>query len=135
MGKSMSDVACEYLKTKEGKVSFVELWNHVCQVLGFTADVAKEKVGKFYTNISLDGRFVNCPNNTWDLRERVKFADVHIDMKDVYQEIGGGEGAEEEKDLEDSAAEDLKEEEESAGVESEESEESDEIKEEPNDNF
>ena len=38
----------------------------------------------FYTNITLDGRFITVGENNWDLRSRHKFSDVHIDMNDIY---------------------------------------------------
>ena len=38
----------------------------------------------FYTNITLDGRFITVGENRWDLRSRHKFYEVHIDMNDIY---------------------------------------------------
>ena len=38
----------------------------------------------FYTNITLDGRFITVGENRWDLRSRHKFDEVHIDMNDIY---------------------------------------------------
>ena len=32
----------------------------------------------------MDGRFITTGENRWDLRERHKFEDVHIDMNDIY---------------------------------------------------
>lgn len=39
-----------------------------------------EKESLFYTNITLDGRFITVGENNWDLRSRHKFDEVHIDM-------------------------------------------------------
>ena len=43
-----------------------------------------EDISFFYTNLTLDGRFVNVGDNKWNLRERVTFDKVHIDMNDIY---------------------------------------------------
>jgi hypothetical protein len=55
---------------------------------------SNEYISNFYTNLTLDERFVLLEDNTWDLRERQSFDKVHIDMNDVYSEID-----EEEKEL------------------------------------
>ena len=43
-----------------------------------------EDISFFYTNLTLDGRFVNVGDNKWNLRERVTFDKVHIDMNEIY---------------------------------------------------
>ena len=45
-----------------------------------------EDISFFYTNLTLDGRFVNVGENKWNLRERVTFDKVHIDMNEIYVE-------------------------------------------------
>lgn len=84
MSKSLLDIAHDYVESKQEAVPFNEIWEHVCQVAGLAGEQANEKVGRFYTNLSLDGRFVTLGSNTWDLRVRNTFDKVHIDMKDVY---------------------------------------------------
>mgnify|MGYP003539401767 CR=1 FL=1 len=44
----------------------------------------EEDISFFYTNLTLDGRFVNVGENKWNLRERVTFDKVHIDMNEIY---------------------------------------------------
>ena len=44
----------------------------------------EENESLFYTNITLDGRFITVGENRWDLRSRHKFDEVHIDMNDIY---------------------------------------------------
>jgi DNA-directed RNA polymerase delta subunit len=43
-----------------------------------------DMASKFYTALTMDGRFVLLENNTWVLRQLICFEDVHIDMNDVY---------------------------------------------------
>ena len=66
---------------------------------------ADEYISDFYTNLSLDERFVLLEDNNWDLRERQSFDKVHIDMNDVYSEI-----EEEEKELKEDEEEEEEEE-------------------------
>ena len=50
----------------------------------FDEEEKDEKESLFYTNITLDGRFITIGENNWDLRSRHKFDEVHIDMNDIY---------------------------------------------------
>ena len=84
MEKSNLDVAFELVSKKKNPIEFKKLWNEVSQIQGMSTDEANEKVGKFYTQLSLDGRFITLGENTWDLRSRYTFDKVHIDMNEVY---------------------------------------------------
>ncbi len=92
--RSMVEVGYELLTKKQGPQKFVKFWEEVSQVLGLDSDEANEYISNFYTNLTLDERFVLLEDNTWDLRSRQSFDKVHIDMNDVYSEID-----EEEKEL------------------------------------
>ena len=104
MNKANLDVAYEIVKNVES-ISFNDLWNQVAEVQNYTEDEKATRVGKFYTNLILDGRFVNLGDNVWDLRERNTFDKVHIDMSECYSE--------EEEDLD---PEDIAEEKEEEGI-------------------
>ena len=104
MNKSNLDVAYEIVKNVES-ISFNDLWNQVAEVQYYTEEEKATQVGKFYTNLILDGRFVNLGDNVWDLRERNTFDKVHIDMSECYSE--------EEEDLD---PEDIAEEKEEEGI-------------------
>lgn len=84
MSKSLLDIAFDYVSSKQEAVPFQAIWEYVCAESGMIKEEADRKVGRFYTNLSLDGRFVTLGSNTWDLRSRNTFDKVHIDMKDVY---------------------------------------------------
>ena len=58
----------------------------------------EDKESLFYTNITLDGRFITVGENAWDLRSRHKFSDVHIDMNDIYADEEETEELEEDVD-------------------------------------
>ena len=92
--RSMVEVGYELLEKKQGPQKFNKFWKEVSEVLGLSEEEGNEYISNFYTNLTLDERFVLLEDNTWDLRERQSFDKVHIDMNDVYSEID-----EEEKEL------------------------------------
>lgn len=86
MEKSNLDVAFELVLKKKNPIAFLKLWEEVSQIQGYSEEESKLKAGKFYTSLSLDGRFITLGDNTWDLRERYTFDKVHIDMNEVYSD-------------------------------------------------
>lgn len=105
--ESMLDIAYEILSkwnNKGDKIGypFADLYKAVSAEKGYTDEEVKAEIGHFYTDLSLDGRFVGLTDNTWDLRNRHKYESVHIDVQDVYSDVEEGdedsEDAEEEKE-------------------------------------
>lgn len=99
--KSLLDYAYEYLSKKNDAVQFKELFDIVVTESGikFEGDELKVRMSKFYTQLSLDGRFVTLTDNYWDLRSRHKFSQVHINMDDAYSDEEEGTDDEEEEKL------------------------------------
>ena len=85
--ESMVDVAYQILSEKNQILSFNKLFDEVCARLEFTKEERDDKISQFYTNLSLDGRFVTLGDNEWDLRKNQTYDKVHIDMNDVYSDI------------------------------------------------
>ncbi len=85
--ESMVDVAYSSLVGFAKVVSFSELYDDVCAKLELTDEEKKNNISRFYTNLSLDGRFVTLGNNFWDLRKNQTYDKVRIDMNDVYNDI------------------------------------------------
>ena len=83
---SMVDVAFDLMTKKKKPVDFYKLWQEVSEIKGFNQEDKDENESLFYTNITLDGRFITVGENRWDLRSRHKFDEVHIDMNDIYSE-------------------------------------------------
>lgn len=84
--ESMVDVAYEVLKKTEGQLNFKELFDEVCNLQEVSEDQKMDIISPFFTNISLDGRFVLLKNNFWDLRERQTFENISSDMNNMYDE-------------------------------------------------
>ena len=70
MKKSMVDVAYDLMSTKKKAIVFLKLWEEVCQVMAFTKQQEEDNIAQFYSDLSLDDRFVNVGENKCDLRER-----------------------------------------------------------------
>lgn len=85
--ESMVDVAYSYLKETNRKVKFNDLFNVISERIGFTEEEKGNLISNFYTNLSLDGRFVTLGNNEWDLRSNQTYDKVHIDMNDIYTDM------------------------------------------------
>ena len=83
--KSMTDVAYDVLSSKKRCILFSKLWEEVSK----TCNVSNDYISQFYSDITLDSRFVSLKDNKWDLKERRKFAETQIDMSSI--ELGEDE--------------------------------------------
>lgn len=103
--ESKTDIAYRLLSKRKKERNFYDLWEEVKAELAKVVDPEEmenieEDISFFYTNLTLDGRFVNVGENKWNLRERVTFDKVHIDMNEIYvdeedEEISDDESKEE----------------------------------------
>ncbi|MGI6607770.1 MAG: DNA-directed RNA polymerase subunit delta [Erysipelotrichaceae bacterium] len=87
------------LNAKEG-MSFKELWTSISNELNFDEKIASRKKSQFYTNLTLDGRFVMLENNVWNLKSRCKYQQVEV-KEEEYEENENYDENEEEDDEED----------------------------------
>lgn len=100
--KSLVDAAYDVLtrrydeKKESVPMAFTDLLLAVGQELGIVEESDLIDIAsKFYTALTVDGRFVIKENNTWVLRDHELFSNIHIDMNAVYVD-----DEEEEKDEE-----------------------------------
>lgn len=84
MEKSLLDYAYDLLQTSHEPVLFKIIWEYVCENAELSNEQKTSLVSRFLTNMLLDGRFVNVGDGKWELRERLLFAQSHIDMNAVY---------------------------------------------------
>jgi len=85
--KSMRDCAYDEITTACSALTFAELYAKVAAALEMTEEEKKAHIGAFYTDLTLDGRFVALTDNNWDLRERHTYEKVHINISEVYSAI------------------------------------------------
>lgn len=111
--KSLLDYGYDVLTGKKEPVKFIDLFNEVISVSGLelTDDEKKRRMSKFYTQLSLDGRFITLTDNYWDLRSRHVFEQVHLDMIDAYSDEDEEVDEEEEKLLKEELGETIEQEE------------------------
>ena len=88
---SLPETAFEVLTAANGTMTFAELYGKVAEIAEMSEEEKAARIGQFYTDISLDGRFVGLTDNTWDLRSRHTYDKVRIDVNDVYSEVDEGE--------------------------------------------
>jgi DNA-directed RNA polymerase subunit delta len=100
--KSMLDCAYEVMVGVKKGMTFQDLYEGLAKQLSMSDDEKKSHLGEFYTELTLDGRFVALTDNFWDLRARHTYDKVHIDVNDVYSDVEQAdedeEDAEEEKE-------------------------------------
>ena len=86
--KSLLDYGFDVLSGSKEPVKFIELFNKAVSLSGLelSEQDLKARMSKFYTQLSLDGRFITLTDNFWDLRSRHKFEQVHLDMIDAYSD-------------------------------------------------
>ena len=83
---SMCNVAYEILKEVNEKVAFSALWETVCDRLGINEEDKKNLISNFYTQLTLDGRFMFLDENYWDLRANHTFDEFSEDSYDSYSD-------------------------------------------------
>lgn len=83
MKKAMIDVAYDLMTSKKKPVTFIKLWEEVCQMIGFTKQQEEDNIAQFYSDLSLDDRYVCVGENKWDLRERHTYHEVVIDTEEI----------------------------------------------------
>ncbi len=79
------DVAYNLLLDHKEGMSFKDLWANVKSEMGYDDKMASKKISQFYTNLSLDGRFVNLENNFWNLKTHCKYDDIAINEEELQE--------------------------------------------------
>ncbi|PFK46592.1 DNA-directed RNA polymerase subunit delta [Bacillus cereus] len=65
---SMIEVVHSVLEDKRQATSFNDLVQEIAQVLGLTQEQVAAKIAQFYTDLNIDGRFINLGENRWGIR-------------------------------------------------------------------
>lgn len=65
---SMIEVAYEILKEEKKEFPYFDLLKRVADIKEMTEEEMKTRIGYFYTNLNIDGRFVCVGENVWGLK-------------------------------------------------------------------
>ena len=93
--KSMTDVEFEIMSKKKRAIQFKKLWEEVSKVYG----VRNDQVAQFYADMTLDSRFVSLKGNRWDLINRHKYEESHVDISQIELDEDEPEEGEEDPDV------------------------------------
>ncbi len=74
---TMTDAAYNCIADSDSEVEFAELWQEVARIMNIPADKLARKKRQFYSELMEDRRFAALKGNTWDLRSRRKYEEVH----------------------------------------------------------
>lgn len=96
----MVDTAFDLLTKKKKAMTFLKIWEDAANEAGLSEQQKEDNIAQFYTDISLDDRFVHVGDNKWDLRSRHTYKEVVIDTSDLLIEE-----ADDEEEFQDDEAE------------------------------
>ncbi len=91
MKKSMIEIAYNVLSDHKESMPFIQLWTQVAKEMDFNETQFEDNIAQFYTDLSIDGRFLNLPGNAWDLRSRHTFSEGVIDTDSIAIDEDGDE--------------------------------------------
>jgi DNA-directed RNA polymerase delta subunit len=95
---SYSDITYLLLKENKQSMDTPSLFRRICELLDYSESTYSDKIGDFYTSLTTDKRFIQLPNNEWDLRDNHSIDIVLDDEED--EDIDAEELEEEEMEEE-----------------------------------
>ncbi|MBJ8072829.1 MULTISPECIES: DNA-directed RNA polymerase subunit delta [Bacillus] len=106
---SMIEVVHSVLGDKRQATTFNELVQEIAQVLGLSQEQVNAKLAQFYTDLNIDGRFINLGENRWGLRSWYPYEQIDEEIlpqpkpkkKRKVEEDGFDDYIEEDDDVED----------------------------------
>ncbi len=105
----MIEVVHSVLGDKRQATTFNELVQEIAQVLGLSQEQVNAKLAQFYTDLNIDGRFINLGENRWGLRSWYPYEQIDEEIlpqpkpkkKRKVEEDGFDDYIEEDDDVED----------------------------------
>lgn len=101
MSSKTTDIAYNYLDSLKKGASFKDIYKAVSKEMGYDDQIAKKKMSQFYTDLSIDGRFIMLKDNKWNLKTHCKYTQVSAAQKEIDLD-------EDEEELEIDKPEDIK---------------------------
>lgn len=92
------DISYMILKEENNKFNTPTLFRKVCDILELSDEVFENKIGEYYTDLTLDKRFIIMKDATWELRENTK-VETLLDEDDETEYLDEEEEVEEDLEL------------------------------------
>ena len=96
---SYTDITYMMIKESKKTMNTPTLFKEICNMLDLSESTFEDKIGDYYTSLTMDKRFVMLDNNEWDIRDNHSIEIVMDDDDDdeVEEEIIEEEPVEEEE--------------------------------------
>lgn len=98
---SYTDLTYMLLKENKKSMNTPTIFKEICKLLDYSDNTYADKIGDYYTSLTIDKRFVLLDNNEWDLRDNHSIEIVMDDEEEVEEEVEETEEEEVEEELED----------------------------------
>ena len=96
---SYTDLTYMLLKENKKSMNTPTIFKEICNLLGYTDSEYADKIGDYYTSLTIDKRFVLLDNNEWDIRDNHSVEIVLDDEDDEAEDTP----EEEEEEIEEEA--------------------------------
>ena len=80
---SYTDLTYMILKEEKKTMNTSEIFKRICQLLSYSDEAFSEKIGDYYTSLTIDKRFLMLENGEWDIRDNHS---VEISLDDDEEE-------------------------------------------------
>lgn len=90
---SYTDLTYMILKEKKKTMNTAVIFRTICELLGLSEDDFSDKIGDYYTSLTIDKRFVMLESGEWDVRDN-HAVEISLDDEDE-EEISEDEEDEE----------------------------------------
>lgn len=121
---SMIEIAFELLKEGKKPIAFKDMFAQVAEAKELTKEQQDERIANLYTDLNVDGRFINIGENQWGLKKWYPIERIEDELSAKPSKKRAAKSKEEDEDydidledelLEDDELEDLEDEDEEVG--------------------
>lgn len=99
---SYTDLTYKILKEEKKALNTPTIFHKICDLLGYSETDFEEKIGDYYTSLTIDKRFTMLDSAEWDLREN-HVLEINLEEEtneEEIEEVETDEETEEELDVE-----------------------------------
>ena len=101
---SYTDLTYKILKEEKKALNTPTIFHKICDLLGYSETDFEEKIGDYYTSLTIDKRFTMLDSGEWDLRENhvleINLEEETNEEEEIDEEVETDEETEEELDVE-----------------------------------